>query len=121
MAPLLPPGGMSVRERYLVADAYLSLRQIAEVVTRLRHLARVPPNGPAWLLHAMAAVLAPLARTFRFEPLATSGELHFVLWQARVDASKAKKKELGFEATPFEEGAEKTLEHLVACGAIEAL
>jgi dihydroflavonol-4-reductase len=138
-APMLPPGGMSVvyvdgvadahlaaaergkkGERYLVADAYLSLREIAEVVARLRDLGRVPPYGPAWLLHAMAAVLAPLARTFRFQPLATSGELHFVLWQARVDASKAK-KELGFEPMPFEEGAKKTLEHLVACGAIEAL
>jgi nucleoside-diphosphate-sugar epimerase len=134
--PMLPPGGISVAyvdgvadahlaaaergrkgERYLVADEYVTLRAMAETVARLRGMPSVPKTGPAWLLRAAAAALAPLARTLAFEPLVAPGELQFVLWQARVDSSKAQ-SELGFVPTPFEEGARKTLEHLVACGAI---
>lgn len=141
--PMLPPGGMSVAyvdgvadahlaaaergvkgERYLVADEYVTLRSIAETVLRLRlhdgaGAPRVPSSGPAWLLEALAAVMAPLARTFGFQPMVAPGELHFVLWQARVDTTKAQ-RELGFTPTPFEEGARATLAHLVACGAIDA-
>jgi nucleoside-diphosphate-sugar epimerase len=137
--PVLPPGGMSVAyvdgvaeahlaaaergttgERYLVADEYVTLRAMAEAIARLRDMRRIPPIGPAWLLQIAAAAMTPLARVFGFQPLVAPGELHFVLWEARVDASKAK-RELGFTPKPFEDGVRATLEHLVACGALERL
>lgn len=128
--PLLPPGGLSVvnvagvagahvaaadrgrsGERYLVADAYVSTRELAAAVAAAAGLARVPPTAPERLLVAAAAMLAPLARTFGFTPLVAPGELAFVLWQARVDASKAA-RELGFRPTPLEEGVRQTVEWL---------
>jgi nucleoside-diphosphate-sugar epimerase len=133
--PLLPPGGMSVvnvagvagahvaaadrgrsGERYLLADAYVSTRELAAAVATAAGLPRVPPPAPERLLVAAAAMLAPLARAFRFTPLIAPGELAFVLWQARVDASKAA-RELGFRRTPLAEGVRETVEWLRRRGA----
>jgi dihydroflavonol-4-reductase len=128
--PLLPPGGMSVLfvdgcteghlaaaeqgrtgERYLLADGHVSTREIATVIAREAGLGRVPPEGPAWLLDLVARASAPLARRFRFTPLIAPGQLSFLRWDVRVDASKAE-RELGFQATPFEEGAARTIAFL---------
>jgi nucleoside-diphosphate-sugar epimerase len=37
------------------------------------------------------------------------GQLHYLLWQAKADSSKAQ-RELGFTPTPIEEGLGRTLE-----------
>jgi len=58
-----------------------------------------------------ATVSAPLARTFGFRPLIAPGQLSFLLWDARVDASKAR-RELGFQPTPLAEGVSRTLSFL---------
>ena len=44
----------------------------------------------------------------RRPPLMGRGQLHFLLWQARVDSSKAR-EELGVEFTPWDEGIRKTV------------
>ena len=69
---------------------------------------RAPGVGPAWLLQTLARTTAPLARTFGFTPLIAPGELTFVLWNVRVDASKAR-RELGFQPTPLADGVQKTV------------
>lgn len=133
--PLLPPGGTSVvyvdglaeahllaaergrsGERYLVADGYLPLLELAREVARLVPGVRVPPVAPDWVLRGVTAVTAALARVFGFTPPVAPGELEFVLWQARLDASKAV-SELGFRQTPVDEGLRRTVEHLRAQGA----
>ena len=58
-----------------------------------------------------AGAMAGLGRVFGFAPMVTPGELEFVLWQARADASKAT-RELGFRPTPLEEGLLRTVQHL---------
>lgn len=127
--PLLPPGGMPVAyvdgvaavhlaaaergkagERYLVADEHASTRRLAEVVLDGTGK-KVPGVAPAALVKALAALSAPLARAFGFRPLVAPGELSFVLWDVRVDASKAK-RELGFEPTSLTEGVARTRAHL---------
>ncbi|HVP61487.1 MAG TPA: NAD-dependent epimerase/dehydratase family protein [Myxococcaceae bacterium] len=133
--PLLPPGGTSVvyvdglaeahvlaaergrsGERYLIADGYLALPELAREIARLVPGVRVPPVAPEWVLRGATWVSAALARVFRFVPPIAPGELEFVLWQARLDASKAV-SELGFRQTPVDEGLRRTVEHLRAQGA----
>jgi nucleoside-diphosphate-sugar epimerase len=47
----------------------------------------------------------------RSTPLVSPGELTFLQWQPRVDASKAQ-RELGFVPTPIGEGFAKTIAFL---------
>lgn len=79
---------------------------------------RIPPDGPEWLLR-FAAAMAPAARLFGVELPISAGELEYVLWQPRIDDTKAR-RELGFTPLAIEEGMRRTLEHLVATGAIPA-
>lgn len=129
--PMLPPGGMPVvyidgivdahlaagerggdGERYLVSDAFLSMQEIAAETARVAG-SKIPGNAPLWLLRSLAAVTVPLARAFGFTPLVSPGELTFLEWQPRVDASKAQ-RELGFVPTPAREGFARTIEFLRA-------
>lgn len=135
-APVLPPGGMSVvyvdgvadahvaaaergvdGERYLVADTHVSNRELAEAVAKHAGLRSVPKVAPAVAVKALAQVSAPLARAFGFTPLVAPGQLSFLLWDVRVDASKAREK-LGFVPTPLEDGVKRTVEFLRATGAV---
>lgn len=130
-APLLPPGGLSVAyvepvadahiaamergrsgERYLLADEHVSMVRLAEVILeQAGGSKRVPPRAPLWVLRALAAVSAPFARTFGFTPLVAPGQVSFLTWDARVDASKAK-RELGFAPTSLAEGVRRTIAFL---------
>jgi nucleoside-diphosphate-sugar epimerase len=125
--PLLPPGGMSVvtadglarahlaasesgrtGESYLVSDAYASIHELALAVAAAAGLRRVARTAPEGLLVPAARALAPLARALRFTPLVAPGELEFLLWEARVDASKAR-RELGFRPEAVEDGVRRTV------------
>lgn len=128
--PLVPPGGVSVAyvdgvaeahvaaaergrsgERYLLADAHVSTVELAAEIARQAGLARVPRRAPAVVLQVLAAVSAPLARVFRFQPLIAPGQLAYLLWDAHVDASKAR-QELGFGPTPLADGVARTIAFL---------
>lgn len=129
--PVLPPGGVSVAyvdgvtdvhlaaaekgpsgERYLVADAHVNHVQLALATLKAAgRPPRVPPMAPAPVLQVLAGALAPLARVFGFTPLIAQGQLSFLLWDAHVDASKAR-RELGFGPTPLDEGVARTIAFL---------
>lgn len=131
--PLLPPGGVSVAyvdpvadahiaaaergvsgERYLLADEHVSMARLAAVILeKAGETRRLPPLAPAWLVRALAASSAPLARTFGFKPLVAPGPLSFLLWDVRVDATKAR-QQLGYEAVPLADGVERTIAFLRA-------
>ncbi len=137
--PLLPPGGMSVvyvegladahlaaAERgvagqgYLVADAHLSPRGLAEVVAAQVPGVRVPPEGPAWLMRLIAALTTPVLLRLGKAPLLDPGQLVWLLNDTRVDASLAK-THLGFVPTPLEEGVRRTVAALDAMGRVHRL
>lgn len=138
-APALPPGGMPVAhvdgvadahlaaaergvpgERYLLADTHVSNAELAREILRVEGAgARVPPTTPAVVMKLLASVSAPLARMFGFTPLIAPGQLSFVLWDVRVDASKAR-RELGFTPTPLAEGVEKTVAFLREQGLVKS-
>lgn len=128
--PMVPPGGMPLvyidgvadahlaaaergrnGERYLLADTHATNRELVTAIARAAGVAKVPPDAPVGLLKALAAITAPLARIFGFKPLIAPGQLTFLLWNVKVDASKAQ-RELGFTPTALDEGVRKTLAFL---------
>jgi nucleoside-diphosphate-sugar epimerase len=128
--PALPPGGCGLvfsegcarghllaadrggdGERYILCDAYVTLRELAETVVRVAGRGRVPPTLPLPLARVMAGVGEAVSRVIRRPPLLARGQLHYFLWQARPDAGKAR-SELGWEPTSLEDGIRRTLEAL---------
>jgi dihydroflavonol-4-reductase len=126
--PALPPGGTGVAfaegvakghllaaergrdgERYILCDRHVSLRELAETVVAVAGRGRVPPTLPAPVARALAAAGEGVARAIRRPPLLPQGQLHFFMWNAKPDSTKAQ-RELGFEPTPLEEGVRRTLE-----------
>ena len=57
------------------------------------------------------------ARVIRRPPLLGSGQLHFLLWQARADNSTAQSA-LGVEFTPWKEGIRRTVRWMAEAGRI---
>jgi nucleoside-diphosphate-sugar epimerase len=126
--PALPPGGSGLvfaggvaaghllaaekgadGERYILADAYADFRELAEMVVRLAGRGRIPPRMPVPVAHAASAITEGISKVTRRPPLAPRGQLHYFLWQARPDSSKAQ-RELGWRTTPLEEGVRRTLD-----------
>jgi dihydroflavonol-4-reductase len=125
--PALPPGGSGMvftggvaaghllaaekgrdGERYILADTYADFREIAGTVVRVAGRGRIPPRMPVPVAHAVSALTEGISKLSRRPPLAPRGQLHYFLWQARPDSSKAQ-RELGWRTTPLEEGVAKTL------------
>jgi nucleoside-diphosphate-sugar epimerase len=129
--PMLPPGGMSVAfvdgvvdvhlaaaergrrgERYLVADGHMTTAELAREALQAEGRGRsVPRTAPLWLMRALASASAPIARTLGIRPLLAPGELSFLTWNVRVDASKAR-RDLRFVPTPAREGIKRTIDAL---------
>jgi dihydroflavonol-4-reductase len=129
-SPLVPPGGLSLAfidgvarahlaaaavgrsgERYLIVDEHLSMAELASRILRAVGRDRTPPNAPEWLMRTLATSFAALGKVFDFQPPIAPGLLSYLLWDARGDASKAR-RELGFEATPVELGITQTISSL---------
>jgi dihydroflavonol-4-reductase len=125
--PAVPPGGMTLvhvddvagghlaafdrgvpGERYILADGYASFREICAAAVGAAGRGRVPPTLPSPLARLLAAGGEGLSRLIRRPPLIGRGQLHFLLWEARADSSKAQ-SELGFEPTPWGEGIARTV------------
>jgi dihydroflavonol-4-reductase len=120
--PALTPGGMGVvfadglaqgqllaaergrdGERYILSDRHVTLRELARTVKRVAGRGFVPPVLPVGVARAIAALGEAIARRTGARPLTSRGQLHFVLWNAAPDSSKAQ-DELGWEPTPLEDG-----------------
>jgi dihydroflavonol-4-reductase len=125
--PALPPGGTGLAftegvaaghvlaaevgadgERYILADTYATLRELAETVVRVAGRGRVPPSMPVPVARAFAGFGEAVSRVIRRPPMLSRGQLHYFRWQARPDSSKAQ-SELGWQPTPLEEGVRRTL------------
>ena len=134
--PGVPPGGMTLvyvddvaaghlaafergkpGERYLLADGYASMRQILSVAVEEAGRGRVPPMLPVPVARALATVGEAVSRVIRRPPLLGAGQLHFLLWQARADSSRAQ-GELGVDFTPWEEGIRRTVRWMIESGKV---
>jgi nucleoside-diphosphate-sugar epimerase len=96
-------------ERYILADGYLSFREIAEKVKEIAGRGRVPPTMPVPVAKAISSVGEGLSRLIRRPPLLPRGQLTYFLWRGQPDSSKAQ-RELGWRTTPLEEGVRRTLQ-----------
>jgi dihydroflavonol-4-reductase len=134
--PAVPPGGMTLvhvddvaaghlaafdrgtpGERYLLADGFASMRELLSVAVEEAGRGWVPPTLPVPLAKAMATAGEAVSRLIRRPPLLGAGQLHFLLWQARADSSRAR-EELGVEFTPWEEGIRSTVRWMIDEGRV---
>ena len=75
------------------------------------------PPCPASAARGLAKTGEAVSRLIRRPPLLGAGQLHFLLWQARADSSKAR-AELGVEFTPWEEGVRRTVRWMIDAGKV---
>lgn len=132
--PALPPGGMTLAfvddvaaaqlaafdrgtpgERYILADGYAAGRELCRAAVEEAGRGRVPPTLPVPVARALAGASERLSALIRKPPLLARGQLHFLLWQARADSSKAQ-AELGFFPTPWREGISRTVRWMLDSG-----
>jgi nucleoside-diphosphate-sugar epimerase len=125
--PGVPPGGMTLvhcddvaagqlaalergspGERYILADGYATMRELLTVAVDEAGRGWVPPAMPIPVARGLAATGEALSRVIRRPPLLGSGQLTFLLWQARADSSRAR-SELGVEFRPWEDGVRETV------------
>jgi dihydroflavonol-4-reductase len=128
--PALPPGGLGVvfnagvaaghllaaergkpGERYILCDTHVTVRELVEAAVRIAGRGKLPPTMPVPLAKALTVVGEPIAKLTRTEPLMAKGELHFLLWNAAPDSSKAQ-RELGWQPTRLDDGLRATLKSL---------
>jgi dihydroflavonol-4-reductase len=134
--PALPPGGLTLvhaddvavghaaafergkhGERYILSDGYASARELATAAVDEAGRGWVPPTMPVALARGAARAGEAISRLIRRPPLLAAGQLHFLLWQARADSSKAQ-RELGVEFRPWEVGIRQTVRWMVDSGRV---
>jgi nucleoside-diphosphate-sugar epimerase len=120
--PALPPGGCGVSfdagvaagqllaaergrdgERYILCDRHVTLGELAQAVVDAAGRGRVPPTLPVGLAKVLSSAGELAARAIHKPPLLPRGQLHFFMWDAWPDSTKAQ-EELGWEPTALEDG-----------------
>ena len=125
--PAVPPGGMTLvhvddvaaghlaaldrgapGERYILADGFATLRDIAALVVEEAGRGRVPRTLPPGVARPLARAGEVVSKLIRRPPLLSTGQLTFLFWEARADSTKAR-AELGVEFRPWEQGIRETV------------
>ncbi len=134
--PAAPPGGMTTvwvedvaaahvaaldrgrdGERYIVADGFATIPELCAVAVTEAGRGRVPRQIPVAAAKALASASEGLARVAGIRPMLGKGQLHFLLWQARADSSKAR-AELGIEPLEWREGIARTVRWMIETGKV---
>ena len=132
--PALLPGGMGVAysddvadghvraasqapvgARYLLAESFQSLTEIARAVAANEPRAKVPRVMPLAVARAVSTVGERVAQVTGRPPLISRSVLEFLERGARPSGARAR-AELGWSPTPFATGVERTLAHFRAQG-----
>ena len=132
--PATPPGGMTLvmvddvaaghlaafdrgkpGERYILAGGYASMRELISLAVQEAGRGRVPPALPLGLAKGVARTGEAISRLIKRPPLLGSGQLTFLLWQARASNEKAR-TELGVDFTPLPEGVAQTVRWMADSG-----
>ena len=125
--PAVPPGGLSLAyvddvadghiaafekarpgERYILGDGFATNDSIARAAVEEAGRGWVPPTIPVNVARALSAAGDRIASVIRRPPLLPGGQLHFLLWEARIDNAKAR-EELGVTFRGWEEGIRATV------------
>ncbi|MEO7197252.1 MAG: NAD-dependent epimerase/dehydratase family protein [Solirubrobacterales bacterium] len=132
--PLVPPGGMTLTwvedaadahiaaldrgragERYIVADGFATIREICDVAVAEAGRGRVPRALPERVARGLSALTEGIAGVTGHPPLMPSGQLKFLLWEARADSSKVR-AEFGIEPLDWREAVRRTVRWLIDDG-----
>jgi dihydroflavonol-4-reductase len=127
--PMLLPGGMGVAysedvadghvraaaqadvgARYILAESFQPLTEIARTVAANEPRAKVPPVMPIPVARAVSVAGEGVARVIGRPPLIAKSVLLFLERGARPSGARAR-AELGWSPTPFATGVGNTLEH----------
>ena len=127
--PMLLPGGMGVAfsedvadghvraaaqapvgARYLLAESFQPLTDIAKAVAAAEPRAKVPPVMPMPIARTVMRVGEGVANMTGKPPLIAKSVLLFLERGARPSGARAR-SDLGWSPTPFTTGVERTLEH----------
>jgi nucleoside-diphosphate-sugar epimerase len=127
--PALLPGGMgvvysndvadghvraaakaAVGARYLLAESFQSLTDIAKAVAANEPRAKVPGVMPLPIARAVSIVGEQVAKVIGKPPMIPRSVLRFLERGSRPSGARAR-KELGWTPTPFITGVERTLAH----------
>jgi dihydroflavonol-4-reductase len=125
--PAVLPGGMAVAysedvadghvraaaqapvgARYLLAESFQTLTEIAEAVAAAEPSAKVPRVMPLPVARAVSTVGEGVARVTGKPPMIARSVLQFLERGSRPSGARAR-AELGWEPTPFATGVERTL------------
>lgn len=128
-APMLLPGGMGVAysddvadghiraatqapvgARYVLAESFQSLTDIARTVAATEPRAKVPPLVPLAIARAVSMAGEGVARLTGRPPLIPRSVLIFLERGSQPSGMRAR-TELGWDPTPFAAGVERTLAH----------
>lgn len=134
--PAAPPGGLTLvhvddvaaghlaafdrgrpGERYILADGFATGREILSVAVDEAGRGWAPPSMPVPAAKAIAAAGEAVSRVIRRPPLLGRGQLHFLLWQARADSTRAR-EELGVEFRPWDQGIRETVRWMLESGRV---
>ena len=134
--PLCPPGGITLGfveavadghiaalergrpgERYILGGPYASVREICQIAVSEAGRGWVPPAIPEAVAKGISAAGEAVARVIKRPPLLPEGQLHFLLWQARTDTSKAE-RELGYRPVSLQDGIGATVRWMRDSGRI---
>ena len=134
--PATPPGGMTLvfvddvaaghlaafdrgtpGERYILADGFASMRELISLAVEEAGRGRVPPAMPPRVAKGLARGGEAVSRLINRPPLLGTGQLTFLMWQARASNEKAR-TELGVEFTPLPEGIARTVRWMRETGRI---
>jgi dihydroflavonol-4-reductase len=96
-------------EVYNVSGESLTHREANRIISRLAGISPLRVNVPGWAMVALAGAWTRLAELTGREPYYPLSLRGYVFNDWRVSSAKAQ-AELGFTATPFEDGARQTLE-----------
>ncbi|NOX86522.1 MAG: NAD-dependent epimerase/dehydratase family protein [Chlorobi bacterium] len=129
--PMLLPGGLplvlstdigeghvlaaekgKIGESYILSEGYYELPVLAEIILKTLNINKKPPKVmPLPVVKTVSVLGEWLAGITGKPPLIPKGQLHFLLWKAIPDSTKAQ-RELGWKPVPIETGIKKTVEYL---------
>lgn len=101
-----------IGESYIFSENYYELPLLAKTILAGLNINKKPPVVmPLPLVELVSKTGECFAKFSGKPPLIPKGQLHFLLWGAVPDSTKAQ-KELGWKPTPIKEGIIKTIDYL---------
>lgn len=135
--PLLPPGGLpmvyvddvargcilaetmaSIGQRYILNSAYLTWREMGDIICRKLGLDKTPGEIPGWLAITIAGMAEALSGITKKPPIFHKALVRFWLIENQPQHDKAR-RDLGWNPVTFTEGVELTVNSLRESGVIK--